>query len=417
MMKKFPKTIPLLQFTTGNLSSQDSREVDGFLTAESWLHEAKHATGIYMHIPFCFHKCHYCDFFSIANAEDQQSAFIEAILKEIKFVAPYLSHVQTIFIGGGTPTLLQKTLFKNLLQTIAEHIPLAEKYEWTVESNPETVTHDKANFMKSAGVNRVSIGAQSFNEQLLEKLERWHSPGNVKKSVDIYRKSGIENINLDLIYAIPTQTIADLKEDLRRAVELKPKHLSCYALTYEPNTPLAVRLKRGEVLRVNQDCEAEMFQFVRSNLDSHGYAQYEISNFAQKGFECEHNLLYWNNKNWWPIGPAAAGHIKGLRWRNQPRLTNYLTKDSLPLIEDVEHIARDRQLGETCMLGLRMTNGLKKEIINQIIESSPKQWRKAVFEKYIDAGYLHWTKGSLAFTDTGLLFADTVIVDLLMQEP
>ena len=254
-------------------------------------------------------------------------------------------------------------------------------------------------------------------DAVLKQLERWHNPDNVEKAVDIYRKSGIENINLDLIYAIPTQTIVELQEDLQQAVELRPKHMSCYALTYEPNTPLTVRLKRGEVLQVDQGFEAEMFQFVRSNLESYGYTQYEISNFAQEGYECQHNLLYWHNKNWWPIGPAAAGHIKGLRWRNQPRLTNYLNKEAIPPIEDVEHISHDRQLGETCMLGLRMTNGLKKDIIDQIIESSPRQWRRSIFEKYIDMGYLHWIKGSLAFTDAGLLFADTVIVDLLMQEP
>jgi oxygen-independent coproporphyrinogen-3 oxidase len=290
---------------------------------------------------------------------------------------------------------------------------LAPDVEYTIEANPETITSEKAAVMVSQGVNRVSIGAQSFNTELLKQLERWHDPVNVGRAVEFVRSAGIDNISLDLIYAIPTQTVEQVKADLQEAVSLLPTHLSCYALTYEPNTPLLHKLNSGSVTRVGHDVEADMFDVVADVLSWSGYKQYEISNFAKDSFACKHNLMYWKNKNWWPFGPAASGHIDGQRWKNSPRLADYLSTSGLPPVEDVERLSKDIQAGEAFMMGLRLLEGMEFAWVESLIEQSPNTWRRTVIERNIESGFLIWANEKLVLTDKGLHFADTVICELL----
>ncbi len=410
--------ISLPQFTTPSSESQlknSERTVSS--TAIDWIGSACETRGLYIHIPFCFHKCHYCDFFSIVASEDQFEPFVERLIEEIQSVGHFLTQeFKTIFIGGGTPTLLPDDLLEQLFTAINDNISLADQYEWTIEANPETLTSQKANVIANGGVNRVSIGAQSFEPALLKQLERWHDPENVHRAMSMFRNAGINNINLDLIHSIPTQTMEQLHRDLEVVVSLSPEHLSCYSLIYEPNTPLRTRLERGEVTRLCEDVEIQMFEEVTSTLVNAGYAQYEISNYSKEGYQCKHNIVYWENRNWWPIGPSASGHIKGRRWRNKPRLSEYVSSAGLPPIDQVESLGIDQQLGETCMLGLRMTDGLKRSTVNQIIEGSIEQWRGPVINQFIQEGMLHWKNECLALTRKGVLLADSVIVALLMDD-
>ena len=398
------------------LTQPDSLCPSSVLKANTWVKDASKVFGAYIHVPFCFHKCHYCDFFSIAGKEDQYQEYLHRLVKELQFVGPKMSELKTIFIGGGTPTLLPPKLLHQMLEAVAQHLPISEDVEYTIEANPETITSQKADIMASWGINRLSIGAQSFDKQLLKILERWHEPNNVKRSMDFARNAGIHNINLDLIHAIPTQTIKQVEYDLRQAMSLSPTHLSCYALTYELNTPLHSSLESGTISRVSHDTEAEMFDVVVQELSSSGYAQYEISNFAKEGHSCEHNIMYWKNKNWWPFGPAASGHIDGRRWRNAPRLTDYLLTDDLPPVQDVECLSEDIQAGEAFMMGLRLLEGMERTWVDDLVDKSPQEWRRGVIERNVAEGMLEWKKEKLALTGKGLHFADTVISELLMRD-
>jgi oxygen-independent coproporphyrinogen-3 oxidase len=336
--------------------------------------------------------------------------------RELTSVGEYLPSVDTIFIGGGTPTIFEENLFETMLRTVATSIPRSSSYEWTIEANPETVTKQKAEMMNDLGVNRVSIGAQTFDPSLLKTLERWHEVQSVEQAIHRVREAGIKNINLDLIYAIPTQTESQLRFDLNRAIALKPTHLSCYSLTYELGTPLRTRLERGDVQRVEHELESVMFNIVCDELKQEGYAQYEISNFATLGYECAHNIAYWTNQSWWPIGPSASGHINGKRWKNIASISQYIGGNSLPNVTDVETLSPDRSAGESFMLGLRMRKGMEKSWVNRLIEQSNNGWREDVLNRYIQEGFLHWENGYLTLTTEGICFADTVISSLLMQD-
>ncbi|HWB20799.1 MAG TPA: radical SAM family heme chaperone HemW, partial [Phycisphaerales bacterium] len=241
--------------------------------------------GLYFHVPFCFHKCHYCDFYSIVDSQNRQPAFINRIIRELEAISPRLrSPLQSIFIGGGTPTLLEPPLLHELLIAIQSLIPAqtsACPLEFTVEANPETVTTEIAEILKSGGVNRVSIGCQSFNPAHLKTLERWHDPASVPRAVSHLRKAGIHNINLDLIFAIPGQLLDDWLADLDAALSLQPDHISCYGLTYEPNTPLTMKMKSGTIIPAENDLEAAMYEAAIDRLAAAGFHHYEISNWAR----------------------------------------------------------------------------------------------------------------------------------------
>ncbi len=409
-----PLNLP--QFTKNSGTAQEKTSLTTLKTATPWLESASGVCGLYVHVPFCFHKCHYCDFFSIVGDDLQQEKFVERLLSEFVSVAPYIQQpIETIFIGGGTPTLLNGPLLSSILEAIAANFTFAEQYEWTIEANPETVTPDIANRIADAGVNRASIGAQSFDVDCLKRLERWHAPESVARSMSSLRKAGIENINLDLIFGIPHQTMEVFRNDLQLTVDLAPDHISSYALTYEPNTPLYVREKRGEIQKLDEDLESLMFEETMSILDSRGYEQYEVSNYAKPNRRCKHNLMYWNNDSWWPFGPAAAGHVAGRRWRNIPRLSNYMSNSALPPVEDVECLSASGQAGESLMLGLRLRDGLSSERIEQLLEIPGGRWRRAVIEGYVREGLLEWKDG-LRLTPAGLMVADSIIGDLLMNE-
>lgn len=391
------------------------------------LHEAN-VRGAYLHVPFCFHKCHYCDFYSIVDNQDRQEAFVSRLSREIQAVSRQVLEEQarpleTIFVGGGTPTLLAPALWRDLLAVVRDCLPLRSDGEFTVEANPETVTPELAQILASGGVNRVSIGAQSFDTRHLKTLERWHDPANVGRSVEVLRAAGVGNINLDLIFAIPGQTVDDWLADLDAALALQPNHISCYGLMYEHNTPLTKRMEAGEIEPVDQDVEAAMYEATIDRLAQRGFEHYEISNWAQaapcKGrpSRCRHNLLYWRNANWWAFGPSASGHINGLRWKNVPRLGDYLDdeNDGFPPITDVELVDQATAAGEQFMLGLRLIEGLALTEIERLLAiSGPRQsTRRAALERHRQGGLLEVRDDRLCLTHRGLLLANDVLVDLV----
>jgi len=383
------------------------------------------ALGAYIHIPFCFHKCHYCDFYSIVDNRNRQTAFTQRLIEELATVPGRIGsrtarggvkrrRPKTVFIGGGTPTLLATACWEPLLEAINNHLVGEGTSEFTVEANPETVTPELMRLLAGGGVNRLSIGAQSFNPAHLKTLERWHEPANVARAIELARAAGIDNVNLDLIFAIPGQSVEDWREDLLHAMALEPTHVSCYGLMYEPNTPLTQRMHMGRITPVEDDVEAAMYELARDLLGGADYEHYEISAWAKPGRRCAHNIIYWRNHDWWPFGPSAAGHVRGLRWKNIARLGDYLAGEGLPAAIDVEQLDEDGRVGETLMLGLRLLDGIALDEVDQLLALGRRgEARARAIERLVAGGLLSRGDGSLRLTSCGLLMADSVISELL----
>lgn len=359
------------------------------LTAEAALGQPHApAESLYIHTPFCVHKCHYCDFYSFVDSRDQQAAFVDRLIDELQALAPHAARpLRTIFVGGGTPSLLRVELWVRILDALRGLFDLsfirAGHGEFTVECNPESVSAELLAVLRAGGVDRVSVGAQSFNRKHLVTLERTHNPDNVAKAIALAREAGVPRSSVDLIYAIPGQTLADWSDDLDRAIALGTTHISCYNLTYEPNTPMTVRLKRGEFLPTDEDLEADMFALTGERLIAAGLERYEVSNYARPGHESLHNLVYWRSGSWLAAGPSASGHVHaagvhagGHRWKNAPNLGTYLESASgfAPIV-DHESPDAARALRERVMMGIRLREGLPVEAIRSHAEAAkPGVW-------------------------------------------
>lgn len=371
--------------------------------------------GAYFHVPFCRHKCHYCDFYSFVDTESRELAYVERLEEELQDALEFLTvPIETVFVGGGTPTMLGADLLGRMLSSIRRILPISSNAEWSVEANPETVNEAVADALAQSGVRRVSLGAQSFNPKLLKALERDHDPASVERAVGLLRRAGIPQVNLDLIFAIPGSTIADWEADLLRALSIGPDHLSAYGLVYEPNTPLTVKLRKGAVTRLPEDEEAEQYEFVVEKLAKSGYERYEISNWSLPGMACLHNILYWENADWWAFGPSAAAHGNGVRWRNIPRLATWLENRPSAPVEEIECLGADANAGESFMLGLRLMKGMPLERVETLLncgENAPR--RRHSIETFTQDGLLEQADGHLRLSARGFMIADTVLSALI----
>ena len=394
------------QSITGPPGVQDARDSAG-LVGEAG---GGQVDGLYVHVPFCFRKCHYCDFYSIVDRPERQRAFAERLIDEMTTLGALIGPgVRTVFVGGGTPTLLGPDVWRRVLAELARSFDLSGVVEFTVEANPETVTAELMTVLAAGGVNRISIGAQSFDVRHLKTLERWHEVDNVTRAVDAARAAGIDDVNLDLIFAIPGQLLDDWRADLRRALALEPVHLSCYALTYEPDTPMTVKLRQGLIGRCDEQLEATMYERTIEALAGAGFEHYEISNFARPGRRCEHNLVYWRSGNWLGLGPGAASHVDGLRWKNVPNVGRYLTVRGGAPVQEVERLDADGRFGEQLMMRLRLIDGVELDWLDRQLDAR----RGAVVEQHIGAGLLKRTDTHLRLTRRGLLLGDSVAAELL----
>ncbi len=379
--------------------------------------------SLYIHIPFCVHKCHYCDFYSIVDARDRQHALTDRLVAELAALAPHAAPLRTIFVGGGTPTLLAPSYWERLISALDEWFDLSPiregRGEWTVECNPETADPALFTLLADAGVTRLSIGAQSFQPRLLEVLERRHDPPSVARAVERARRASIEQISLDLIFAICTQTLEELDRDLDAALALEPAHMSCYALTYEPNTPLTRRMQMGRVEPVDESLEVAMYERVVERLAGRGLQRYEVSNFAHEGLECAHNLVYWRQGEWLSAGPSASGHVAGWRWKNIPHLGRYLASEGgLPTVVDLETPDPARALGERLMTGLRLREGVRWSEIDaqaRAVGDAVAERLARVRDTRIKGGHLRWMGDRVVPTPSGFLFADAVARDMLAE--
>jgi oxygen-independent coproporphyrinogen-3 oxidase len=377
--------------------------------------DAARPAGAYVHVPFCFHKCHYCDFYSFVDTRDRQEAFVERLLAEARVMAGLVREpLRTLFVGGGTPTLLADDRLARLLRGLRELLPWADGAEWTVEANPETVTEGKAAVLASCGVTRVSMGAQSFQPALLRQLERHHEPASVARAMALLRGAGIARLNVDLIFAIPGSTLAQWEDDLGQALALAPDHLSCYGLVYEPGTPLRARLEAGGVERLDEELEAAMYECTVATLAAAGYHHYEISNWAKPGEECRHNLLYWEDGEWIALGPSASGHAAGLRWKNVAVLQEWIEHGPWSPVRSVEALDEDGRIGEAFLMGLRLLDGMREERVRELLGRGARATqRRAAIDAALARGDMEWSSGRLRFSERGVLTSDSVLRELL----
>ena len=380
---------------------------------------AEPVDGLYVHVPFCFHKCHYCDFYSITHQSDERmERFVDRMLTEARFWADrYPTPVvpRTIFFGGGTPTLLPLPEMARLLSGLSRVFDLSKVDEWTVEANPATVTDEYCRMMREHGVNRLSFGAQSFDRQELAALERHHDPADVARSVAIATAAGFGRLNVDLIYAIPGQSLASWARSLDEAIALGTSHISAYALTYEPNTPMAVKKRLGTVVAAEESLEIDMMRHARSRLASANLQAYEISNYAALGQECRHNLMYWTGGNYVALGPSASAHIGGVRWKNRPHLGEWETAidaGQLPAT-DVERLSPDTRAGELAMLMLRLSGGIEFTVYTARTGRDARTQYRDIVARFAPVGLLEQTDNAIRLTPAGLSVADSLASELL----
>jgi oxygen-independent coproporphyrinogen-3 oxidase len=330
--------------------------------------------SLYVHVPYCSKRCGYCDFNTYTpselDREDQIESWLNSAVKEIELARRVLKEeltIDTIFFGGGTPSLLDSNTVDNFIQSVKSNFKLKPGLEITIEANPDSITEEKSQRWLNSGINRVSIGMQSSTKEVLKKLDRTHNPDNVSHSVDILKKSGFDNFSLDLIYGTPGESLNDWENSLKDAIALNPPHISAYSLVIEPGTKMGAQLNRGEISQVNDDEAADKYQLADEMLNKNNYSWYEISNWAKKDKECKHNLNYWLGNNWWGIGPGAHSHVNGVRWWNHklPKVwRELLEKQNSPALAR-EVLSEDQIRSEQIMLLSRLRTGLGNQELDE----------------------------------------------------
>ncbi|HSL12601.1 MAG TPA: radical SAM family heme chaperone HemW [Actinomycetota bacterium] len=367
--------------------------------------DTSEAAGIYVHIPFCLTRCGYCDFNAYAGLDGLKPRYLRAVLTEASLAAPSWDGVRvaSVFVGGGTPTTMEPADLKALLAHLRDRFAVDDDAEVTIEANPDTVDESAFEQLVSAGYHRVSLGAQSFDLAVLERLERVHSPSSVRTAVAAARRAGMRNLNLDLIYGVDGESVESWERSLREAVALAPDHVSAYALTIEPATPLGRQVASGARPAPDPDAQAEMFELACGVLRDAGYHHYEVSNWAKPGFECRHNLGYWQRRPYVGLGAGAHSYRDTTRWWNARPPETYLARvaaGELPIAGSETLEPGDAYLEEV-FLKLR------------ILEGVPSAWfEPASYERFVDAGLLVDDLGTLVPTERGMLLLNELVLGL-----
>lgn len=372
--------------------------------------------SLYVHVPFCARKCSYCAFYSEASSGERINRYVEALVRELQMTAPDL-RPDTVFFGGGTPSLLNRRQWKQILSEF-ERLELLGAGEWTVECNPATVSLEKARLLRDYGVNRVSLGVQSFDPMILERLGRVHSRDMVFHSFDILRQAGFDNVNLDLMFAIPGQTLEQWRQTLTEAIALGSEHLSCYEVIYEEDTALYEQLKAGE-FTLDEDLACAMYDELIERAEAAGLRQYEVANFARDtggsgakfdppARACRHNVNYWRGGSFYGLGPSATSYVRGVRtrnWSNTELYCDLVEKGRRP-IESKEELAPLARAGETAAFGLRMAVGWRFDEFRQV---TGHDLREDWADELTDLQRRGWGKRraeGFRLTRQGLRFAD-----------
>lgn len=371
--------------------------------------------GLYLHIPFCEKKCSYCDFYSIESMT-YIDRFTDVLLQEIELRKHQYdgTHITSVFFGGGTPSLLSPEAVAHINAAICSAVRVADSAEWTMECNPGTVTIERLSAYRKAGINRLSFGVQSFTASELAFLDRIHDAEQAEQAMQLAREAGFINVNMDLMFAVPGQTLATLAHNLERMIALDPDHISAYSLIYEQGTPLYSKLKKGLVTPLPEELDVEMYKLVIDTLRGAGYHQYEVSNFAKPGMECRHNLTYWHAENYLAFGPSAHGYIGSTRYWNKRSLTAWMDdviKGILP--EANREILNDHDLlSEFLFLHLR-ADGIPLVDVQQRFGIDLRHSLQPNLNYWIEEGFIEDTNNVLRLTAEGYRVCDELTVKIV----
>lgn len=369
--------------------------------------------GLYIHIPFCKQKCYYCDFCSFANKLNMQDQYINSIIKEIKNIKEKEQYlIKTIYIGGGTPSIVDSNKIEEIIFEIKNDFKLSKEVEITIEVNPGTITENKMKKYIKCGINRLSIGLQSANDKILKEIGRIHNYIEFERTYELARKAGFKNINVDLMIGLPNQTIKDIDQTLEKILEKNPEHISVYSLIIEEGTILQKKIEKGEVKLLDEDIERAMYWRVKDALEKNNYIQYEISNFSKPSYESRHNTDCWKQKEYIGVGISAHSYLNSTRFSNICNIEEYIKN-----IQNKEYeknvIIHEKQDSNTMMneymiLGLRMINGIDIEKFKNKFQINPiKKYQKEV-ERMKKADLLEIKDKNIMLTKKGIDFANIV---------
>ncbi|EPH96786.1 putative oxygen-independent coproporphyrinogen III oxidase [Enterococcus faecalis 13-SD-W-01] len=373
----------------------------------------------YIHIPFCEHICYYCDFNKVFLEGQPVDEYIEMLLKEIELSKENMAvdALETLYVGGGTPTSLSAAQLDKLLAGVRERLPFDPAVkEFTVEANPGDLTREKLQVMKNYGVNRLSMGVQTFDNKLLKKIGRKHTAEDVYQTISFLEAENFSNVSIDLIYALPGQTLEGYRDTLTRALELDLPHYSLYSLILENKTMFMNWVRQGRLELPDQETETRMFEETIAAMEKSGRHQYEISNFALEGHESRHNLMYWNNEHYFGFGAGASGYLGDRRYRNKGPIQHYLQplrENQLPILE-VEELSRKNQIEEEMFLGLRKKEGVSKQRFYEKYQTELEELYGDVLAELEKEKLLINDKENVLLTPKGIFLGNNVFERFLL---
>lgn len=365
--------------------------------------------GLYVHIPFCVRKCGYCDFVSYCGQESRHDEYIDALISEMS--AYKGEQVDTVFIGGGTPTVLSAPLLNKLCTGIRNCFDLQDKLEFTCEANPGTLSEEKLDALLEGGVNRLSIGVQSFNDNELQCIGRIHSAKEAYDTVLRAKQAGFDNISIDLMTALPFQTMDSLKNSLKTAVSLPVKHISAYSLIIEDNTPIADEYRNGKIVLPDENEDREMYSMTSDFLKEHGLFRYEISNYAVKGYESRHNMKYWKCEEYYGIGAAAHSYINRIRFSNTSDLDKYISGEFRSGEE--ERLTREDMISEFIIMGMRMDKGISKKEFQARFGTDIESIYGNELRRFTETGFIIADDFGYRFSDKGRNVSNAILCEFV----
>lgn len=374
--------------------------------------------GIYVHIPFCRQKCNYCDFYSVNWNDESEDKYIEAVINEIKGYRDKLKgkyKADTIFFGGGTPTIIKPENLSRIKEGLSDILEIEKQSEISMEANPNTLTWEKLKGYKEIGINRLSIGIQSLNDEILKKIGRIHNSLEALEAIERAKNMGFENINADIMFNIPGQTVKDIEDTLYKIIERGVKHISFYSLKLEKGTPMYAMEKNNKIIMPDEEYERDMYYAGREVMAKNSLFQYEISNFAEAGFECRHNLKYWNQEEYIGLGPSAHSFLNNTRYSNPSDLKLYCECDNSRSFERIilEELGKDDLMFEYIMLRLRLKEGLNVKDFNNIFSADFKKIYSMQINYLIKNNLLKVVGDNIRLTEKGMDISNYVIEEFM----